>query len=154
MHAFVTRSAAAADVAEMQSIAEQTGLFPPEMLPDMIAPMLAGESDDLWHLALLDTDIVGFAYTVPEPMTDGAWNMRAIAVTPVWQGQGAGRTLVLAVEETLRRLNQRLLIVDTSGVEAFENTRRFYAALGYQQEARIRNFWEAGDDKVTFAKTL
>ena len=48
----------------------------------------------------------------------------------------------------------RLLIVDTSSLPAFDGARAFYPALGFREEARIRDFWTDGDDKVTFAKRL
>lgn len=48
----------------------------------------------------------------------------------------------------------RILLADTSGTEDFAATRGFYAAKGYTEEARIRDFWAAGDDKVTFRKAL
>jgi hypothetical protein len=48
----------------------------------------------------------------------------------------------------------RLLIIETSGLASFERTRAFYRALGYDEEARIREFFKAGDDKVVFRKAL
>jgi len=47
-----------------------------------------------------------------------------------------------------------LLIADTSGTEAFQAARAFYAGNDYAQEARIGDFWALGDDKVVFAKRL
>ncbi|GFE52539.1 hypothetical protein So717_42920 [Roseobacter cerasinus] len=51
-------------------------------------------------------------------------------------------------------MGYRLLIVDTSGTEAFDDTRRFYAKNSYATEAKIRGFWADGDDKIIFAKRL
>jgi hypothetical protein len=48
----------------------------------------------------------------------------------------------------------RIVIVDTSGTDAFAKTRRFYENAGYIEEARIRDFWSKGDDKVTYWKAL
>ena len=48
----------------------------------------------------------------------------------------------------------RFLLVDTSGKDEFKRTRAFYDMLGYDREARIRNYWADGDDKVTFGKVL
>jgi len=59
-----------------------------------------------------------------------------------------------AVERELAAQDIRLLLVDTSGTEAFARTRRFYQQLGYRREAVIRDYWATGDDKVTFAKPL
>jgi energy-coupling factor transporter ATP-binding protein EcfA2 len=47
-----------------------------------------------------------------------------------------------------------LLLADTSGTAAFSRTRAFYREIGYLEEARIRDFWADGDDKVVFSKRL
>ena len=46
------------------------------------------------------------------------------------------------------------MIVDTSGTDDFAMTRKFYSQNGYEEEARIRDFWADGDDKVIFRKAL
>ncbi len=48
----------------------------------------------------------------------------------------------------------RMLLVETSGLPDFERTRAFYRKCGYEEEARIRDFYAAGDDKVVFRKVL
>ncbi|EFL88504.1 hypothetical protein [Ahrensia sp. R2A130] len=58
------------------------------------------------------------------------------------------------LENMLHEKGARLLLADTSGTDTFAATRKFYAAKGYTEEARIKDFWEAGDDKVTFTKAL
>ena len=80
--------------------------------------------------------------------------MLAIAVLPSSQGLGHGGALVAHLEAVLRRRKQRILIVDTSGVDAFARTRDFYRKSGYTEEARIRDFWATGDDKIVFWKSL
>jgi ribosomal protein S18 acetylase RimI-like enzyme len=141
------------DIPALQIVAGQT-VFPGEMLPGMIAPALAGESKAIWLTCHLDESAVGFCYTEPEKLTEGTWNMLALAVRPDLQGKGFGTKMVAAVEHQLRSSNQRILIVDTSGTDDFALTRKFYALNGYEEEARIRDFWAQGDDKVTFRKAL
>lgn len=52
-------------------------------------------------------------------------------------------------EETLART----LIVDTSSMDDYAQARAFYRRQGLVEEARIRNFYGPGDDKVTFWKS-
>lgn len=121
----------------------------------MCAPFLGGATnEDLWLTHLQDDVPVGFCYASAEELTDGTWNMRAIAVDPAQQGTGIGRALTTALESALKDRGGRILIVDTSGAEDFAPVRKFYATNGYTNEARIRDFWAAGDDKVIFRKTL
>lgn len=48
----------------------------------------------------------------------------------------------------------RMLLVETSGLTSFKQTRTLYTKCGYEEEARIRDFYVAGDDKVVFCKVL
>lgn len=142
------------DVAALQTVVDETGLFPSEMLPEMLAPSLAGETEAFWLTCHLEGEAVGLCYTVPEELADGTWNMLALAVRPDLQGKRLGQALVQAAEAHLKEKRQRILIVDTSGTDDFALTRKFYAQNGYDEEARIRDFWADGDDKVVFRKTL
>ncbi|MEM7441641.1 MAG: GNAT family N-acetyltransferase [Pseudomonadota bacterium] len=147
------RPTSSTDIPALQTILRDTGLFPPEMLPDMLAAHLAAQGEALW-LTCEDGAVSGFCYAEPEALTDGTWNMLAIAVAPSAQNNGAGRALVSALEDALRQYGARVLIADTSGTEEFAATRAFYRSAGYVEEARIRDFWSKGDDKVVFWKGL
>ena len=87
-------------------------------------------------------------------MTDGTWNLYLLAVHPDYQGRGRGSALVRQVEQDLRRVGARVLLIETSGVPGFAVQRAFYAGLGYHEEARIREFYAAGDDKIVYWKLL
>jgi ribosomal protein S18 acetylase RimI-like enzyme len=54
----------------------------------------------------------------------------------------------------LAEQDARLLIVETSGLPDFESARAFYVKCGFTQEARIKNFFAAGDDKIVYTKSL
>lgn len=56
------------------------------------------------------------------------------------------------VEETLKARGGRMLLVET--LASFERTRAFYAKCGYEEEARIRDFYTEGADKIVFRKVL
>lgn len=142
------------DIPALQNVLDQTQLFPSEMLPDMLAPALLDPSQAVWLTCHFEGAAVGLCYAAPEELADGTWNMLALAVLPELQGKGLGTLLVRAVGQHLKATGQRILIVDTSSTEGFVLTRRFYAQNGYEEEARIRDFWAAGDDKVTFRKAL
>lgn len=58
------------------------------------------------------------------------------------------------VEQQLVDRGERVLLVETSGLERFERTRAFYRQRGYEEEARIREFYQAGEDKIIFRKSL
>jgi len=148
------RPAQASDIEALAAVLEGTELFPPEMLPQMMAGFLSGEGEELWLTIMRDDLPVGFCYAMPEALTEGTWNMLALAVLPDCQGEGCGKKMVRHLEATLKSQGCRILIVDTSGTDAFAGTRAFYEAAGYLEEARIRDYWAPGDDKVIFRKAL
>jgi GNAT superfamily N-acetyltransferase len=118
------------------------------------APFLPIDPGHLWLTCEAAGQTAGFCYAVPEPLTDGTWNTRAIAVHPDHQSSGRDSALIAAVEANLRAAGQHLLVVDTSGTSAYAATRTFYLRNGYETESRIRDCWGPGDDKITFRKAL
>ena len=148
------RSVSRDDLPALKAIIDACGLFPSEMLDEMAAGYLDGEGEhDVW-LTYDAHGPIALAYCAPERMTQGTWNLYLIAVDPRHQGRGCGTALVRHLEDRLAARGERLLLVETSGLPAFERTRAFYRRCGYEEEARIREFYQAGEDKVVFRKTL
>ena len=154
-HAASLRPVVAGDLAALRGVIDATSLVPSALLDLMAAGYLAGaDGGDAW-LTVDDGDApVAVAYYAPEPMTDGTWNLRLIAVHPKHQGRGHGVALTRHVEATLAARGARVLLVETSGLPAFARTRAFYRARGYEEAARIREIYAAGEDKVVFRKAL
>lgn len=150
-----TRPVTRGDVSDLKLLIDATGLFPSDMLDDMLAPyfMQGPDGTQSW---LVDDDggLAGVAYYAPERMTEGTWNLYLIAVHPMRQGKGRGSALLRKVEARLAARGERVLLVETSGLPEFEQTRAFYRNNGYDEEARIRDFYRAGEDKVVFRKAL
>lgn len=151
------RPTVAADLPALKQVIDSIELFPSEMLDDMIAAYLANpESGEFW---LTDDDEtnggpVGVAYCAPERMTEGTWNLLLIAQHPARQGQGRGTAILKHVEHLLASRGERVLLVETSGLPTFGRARTFYLKNGYDQEARIREFYNVGEDKIVFRKAL
>lgn len=146
------------DVTDLIVLAEASGLFEPsqtEELVQMLDQHFNGETEnqDLWFTDD-DNGVVGVAYLAPERMTEGTWNLYLIAIHPERQRQGRGVALLRHVEQVLASRGERVLLVETSGLESFEYVRSFYRKSGYDEEARIREFYKAGDDKIIFRKAL
>lgn len=142
------------DLPALKGVIDATGLFPSEMLDEMTSGYLdAGSGDDTW-LTWDEGGPKAVAFCAPEKLAAGTWNLYLIAVHPEHQGRGVGAALLRHVERSLAGRGERLLLVETSGLPEFERTRAFYVKCGYEEEARIRDFYDAGDDKVVFRKTL
>jgi len=101
-----------------------------------------------------DDRVLGYACYGPRALTDRTYDLYWIAVDPKARGGGVGRALLASVEELVRKLGGRLLIVETSGLQKYEPTRAFYLATGYALEATLKDFYKDGDDLVIFTKHL
>jgi ribosomal protein S18 acetylase RimI-like enzyme len=146
------------DVTDLIVLAEATGLFEPSQTEELVQMLdqhfnSETENQDLWFTDD-DNGVVGVAYLAPERMTEGTWNLYLIAIHPEHQRQGRGVALLCHVEQVLANRGERVLLVETSGLESFEYVRSFYRKSGYDEEARIREFYKAGDDKIIFRKAL
>lgn len=150
----IIRAATKADTGAIERIAEATGLFPADMLDDMIAGYLDRTKPDIWLTATIGGEPVGFGFCEPERMTEGTWNLLAIGVLPDRQSQGVGARLIRHFETTLGEQGHRILLVETINAPEFVRTKAFYLAHGFVEEARIREFYEAGADKLVFWKHL
>jgi N-acetylglutamate synthase-like GNAT family acetyltransferase len=144
----------AEDVPALKIVLDETRLFPSEMLSDMVSGFLCDEeTQDLWLTCEVGGEAVGFCYAAPERLTDGTWNMLAIAVRPSKQGSGRGGAIVRQLENLLRERGHRVLIADTSGKEEFARTRAFYRNAAtrrrpvfatFGRKATIRSFSGSG----------
>lgn len=151
----IIREAMPSDIPAMKSIIDSTELFPSEMLAAMMAPFLNGnEAGEVWLVLEHAGSQIGLAYCAPERMTEGTKNLLLIAIHKHSQGRGYGTAILARLEDVLRGQSSRVLLVETSGLPAYEATRRFYRNSGFAEEARIRDFYKAGEDKVVFWKLL
>ena len=149
----MVRPLVAHDLDAVKQLIDATGLFPSQMLDEMVAGYLGGGSAELW-LTTGDPQPIGVAYCAPERMTEGAWNLYLVAVHPAAQRQGRGAALIRAAEQRTGAAGGRILLIETSGLAGFAAQRAFYRRLGYDEEARIRDFYRAGEDKIVFWKRL
>ncbi|MEM7340739.1 MAG: GNAT family N-acetyltransferase [Actinomycetota bacterium] len=162
MNDFNVRLATPADDDQIKQLALDNAMFEPHEMgafDEMLGGFHAGMLDEhQWIVAETEPGTVaGAAYYAPEPFADRMWNLYFIATAPGAHGGGAGSTLITHVEQRLRARGDaaaRTLIVDTSSLDGYAKARAFYAARGFTEEARIRDFYGPGDHKVTFWKTL
>lgn len=149
------RAIAVEDVTALKGVIDANELFPSEMLDEMMAGYFDDlDSRDIWLTDEDEDGVVAIAYCAREKMTEGTWNLFLIAVHPKRQGQGRGTAMVNYIEKMLAEKGERLLLVETSGLPEFERTRAFYRQCGYEEEARIREFYQRGEDKIVFRKAL
>ena len=153
------RPATPADTPELLAVTAGTGIFKPmevDILRQVLDDYYESERDLGARCFVLEEDgnLLGFEYHAPEEMTVGTWTLWWIVVRFELQGQGLGRKLLDFAEADARERGAGVLFVETSGTPQYEPTRRFYLKYGYDQEARLRDYYAPGDDQIIFRKAL
>ncbi|RKN38241.1 GNAT family N-acetyltransferase [Micromonospora endolithica] len=153
------RTITAQDAPTIVDLAVAADLFPAEesgIVAQMMTDYFTAAAAD-GHACLVDEHdgrLVGVAYYEPLPATDRTWELTMIGVDRDHHRQGRGTRLLHAVENDLRTRHQRLLLIQTSALPAFDRARAFYRTCGYDEEARVRDYYETGDDMIMFRKAL
>ena len=149
------RSALPSDLPAILLVAAGISLFDATQLHELEAFLgdYFRESDGkgLWVISG-ELWLVGVAYAERERMTVGTWNLQWIAIAPEHQRQGHGTTLLGHVERELANSGAHQLLIETSA--SLTGSQAFYRDCGYQEEGRIRDFYEVGTDKIVFRKVI
>jgi len=114
----------------------------------------ADQKDYIIHSALDQASdaLVGYVCFGPTPATESTWDLYWIAVDPKQQGRGIGRQLLHFAEEQCRSMGAKLIIIETSSQPKYQPTQHFYTSNGYVVEARIKDFYAAGDDRLIYTQ--
>jgi len=110
------------------------------------------QKDYILYTAEGEGKVTGYVCYGPTPATEGSFDLYWIAVDPLYQRSGIGKELLLFTEKRIQECNGRLIIIETSSQEKYAPTRSFYERNGYTLEARIKDFYRVGDDRLIYVK--
>jgi len=99
-------------------------------------------------------EVQGYVCYGPTPLTDRVYDLYWIAVNPAFWNRGTGSALLRRMEEELARRRARMVLIETSSLPTYESPRTFYEKHGYREQARVPNFYAAGEHKLIFSKPL
>lgn len=142
---------------QVEGIVRATGVFSEEEVGVALEVFDAGVAADTGYEfagAFQADDLVGYACFGATPATDRTFDLYWIAVHPDAQGAGAGSALMTDVERRLEARRARMLVIETSSRDDYAPTRRFYQKRGYQESARLRDFYAPGDDRVVLTRRM
>jgi len=98
--------------------------------------------------------VVGYSCYGEIACSEGSFDLYWIAVHDDCRNQGIGGILLGKTEELIAGLKGRVIWVETSGRDKYLPTRKFYLRCGYKEEAVLKGFYAADDDKVVYVKRL
>ena len=148
-----------ADKAELMDILRHTPEFKPNevaVAEEVIDAYLKDPKGSGYHILVAEGNpgIDGYICYGPTPCTDGTWDFYWEAVRREKRGRGIGTALSRAAEAAVRKHRGRLILIETSSIPSYENTRRFHLNHGYEVIGRIPDFYAPGDDRITLQKRL
>jgi ribosomal protein S18 acetylase RimI-like enzyme len=159
------------DADSVRDIVASTGFFHDfevdvavELVQERLVRGLASE----YHFVVADdlaTDrMIGYACFGQIPCTQGSADLYWVAVHKDSQGRGLGRALLERAEAAMRAglpgpegqagPPTRRVYIETSSQPRYEPTWKFYERCGYAVEARLKDFYASGDDKLVYVKAL
>jgi ribosomal protein S18 acetylase RimI-like enzyme len=97
-------------------------------------------------------EVAGYVMYGPVPLTDNCYEIYWLATDPETRGNKVGQQLLREVELRVRRAGARLVCLETSSLDKYARSRKFYQQAGYQEESRIVDFYRLGDDRITYVK--
>ena len=88
------------------------------------------------------------------PCTKSSYDLYWIAVHNEYRNKGIGKKLLSKTEKIIFDAGGTAVYAETSSQDLYEPTRRFYTLNNYNEEARLKNYYKQGDDKIVYTKRL
>jgi ribosomal protein S18 acetylase RimI-like enzyme len=137
----------------LEAIVRATGVFSDDEVG--VALELFDKTSEYESIGAFDgEELVGYVCFGATPSTDRTFDLYWIAVHPDAQRLGVGGALMSELERRLWDRRARLVVVETSSRDDYAPTRRFYLKRGYQETARLRDFYAPGDDRIVLTKRV
>ncbi len=147
------------DVKSVRDIIESTKFFydsEVEIAVDLVVERLEQGESSGYYFVFAEVDGVTVAYSCFGSilMSDTSFDLYWIATHNDFRGKGIGKKLMDETEIQARNMGCKILIAETSGLPHYEPTRAFYIKTNFDLEARLKDFYKMGDDKLFYTKRI
>lgn len=112
------------------------------------------KSEYKYILMEYDSKIIGYTCYGEIGCTKNRYDLFWIVVHNDYRGMGLGSRLILETEKKILERGGKKIYVETSSSEPYYPTRQFYIKCGYKQEAEFKDFYDDGDNKIVYVKSL
>jgi ribosomal protein S18 acetylase RimI-like enzyme len=112
------------------------------------------ESDYYFLFAEIEGRTVGYTCFGPIACTKHSFDLYWIGVHEDTRGSGLGKTLMKESEKIIKDLGGKGVYIETSSRDKYIPTQKFYDSCGCDLIARITDFYDEGDDKLIYKRSL
>ncbi|EPR43667.1 GCN5-related N-acetyltransferase [Desulfovibrio sp. X2] len=128
-----------------------------DVAKELVLEHAAKGTESGYHFLLADADgrTQGYICYGPDACSDGgAYHLYWIAVHAGARGLGLARALLDAARDRALAAGGRAMYAETSSTPPYADARGFYEHTGFFLEARVRDFYKPGDDKLIYTLKL
>lgn len=112
------------------------------------------ESGYFFVFAEADGRTISYSCFGSDVMSKTCYDLYWIATHNDFRGKGIGKKVLAETERIARDMGCVILIAETSGLPHYEPTRQFYLNTGFTLEAKLKDYYTLGDDKLFFTKRI
>lgn len=147
------------DLINVREIIESTGFFHSHEI-DVAIELVeekweeGAESTYQFIFAEKDGKTIGYTCFGNIPCTLHSYDLYWIAVHNDYRSLGLGKILMDKTEEAIKKLGGKGIYIETSSQEKYIPTQKFYDKCNCELIARFKDFYDEGDDKLVYKKTL
>lgn len=158
-HPIIWRSAVSVqDVMRMRMLLRSCNVFSEAQIEAGCA-MLQARLDNpaiptQFLFALQHYELVGNACFGRIPFTEKRFELHWLTVHPAHQQHGIAEIMLQRCEDIIRTQGGVKLYANTPSRESFAPARALFEASGFNVEARQKEYYSEGDDRIIFAKIL
>ena len=148
------------DMKQIRDLVEATGFFRPdeiEIAGELVQEHLEkgpAESGYYFVVASKNGKVIGYGCYGPIPCTLTSYDIYWVAVSPEFQGKGLGKIILTEMERLIFEAGGKRAYVETSTQIRYASTRSFYERCGYRCDVVLDDFYEPGDGKAIYSKSM
>lgn len=150
------------DIKNIKEILSSTGYFnasPDEMAVAVeLAELALREGNTPENYAFLFMQYcektIGYVCFARVPCTRSTYEIYWLGVHNEFRGKGYGKSLMQEAISYIRQFGATKIVLQTAGRDLYIPTQKFYEAVGYKLEARLKDYYDKGDDGLIYSMDL
>jgi GNAT superfamily N-acetyltransferase len=147
------------DINRVMEIVESTKFFydhEVEIAVELITERLSQGESTGYYFVFAEVDGITVAYSCfgPITMSKTSFDLYWIVTHNDYRGKGIGKKLLEETCKEAKNMGCSIIIAETSGLPHYTPTRAFYENNRFVLEARLKDVYAEGDDKLFYTKTL